>query len=155
MEDANVAFLSVENQNEIKKMFEELGGDVRLQFFTQHESPIIVPGMDCPTCKDTRQLLEEAATLSDKLHLEVHELREDEPLAAEHDIPRLPALVMTADGVNGKVRYFGLPSGYEFSVLIGSILDVSKAQADLSDETMEVLNGLDKDLHIQVFVTPT
>ncbi len=141
-----MAFLSEENQNEIKHIFEELSGDVHLQFFTQRESPIILPGAAaCPTCKDTRLLLEEVAALSDKLHLEVHE---------EHDIPHIPALVMTADGVQGKVRYFGLPSGYEFSVLIGSILDVSKAQADLSDETMEVLNSLEKDLHIQVFVTP-
>ena len=152
----NVAFLSVENQNEIKKIFEDVNGDVRLQFFTLYESPIIVPGgMDCPTCKDTRQLLEEVAALSDKLRLEVHEVRENDDLTAEHDISRLPALVITADGVKGKVRYFGLPSGYEFSVLIGSILDVSKAQADLSEETMEVLKTLDKDLHIQVFVTPT
>jgi alkyl hydroperoxide reductase subunit AhpF len=61
---------------------------------------------------------------------------------------------MTADGVKGKVRYFGLPSGYEFSVLLGSLIDVSKAQADLSEETIKVLDALDKDLHFQVFVTP-
>jgi len=151
-----VAFLTADNQNELKKIFEELSGDVRLEFYTQHESPIIVPGgMDCPTCKDARQLLEEVVALSDKLHLEIHEVSADGEVAREHDIPRVPALVMTADGVNGKVRYFGLPSGYEFSVLIGSLLDVSKAQTDLSEETMEVLNALDKDLHIQVFVTPT
>lgn len=150
-----MAFLSADNQKEIKAIFEELSGDVRLQLFTQHESPIIVPGMDCASCKDTRLLIEEVVALSDKLHLEVHEVQPDGEVAREHDIPRLPALVMTADGVNGKVRYFGLPSGYEFSVLIGSILDVSKADADLSDETVETLNGLDKDLHIQVFVTPT
>lgn len=150
-----MAFLSADNQKELQTIFEELSGDVRLQLFTQRESPIIVPGMDCPSCKDTRQLLEEVVTLSDKLHLEVHEVDVDGELAREHDIRRLPALVMTADGVSGKVRYFGLPSGYEFSVLIGSILDVSKAQADLSDETVETLNALDKGLHIQVFVTPT
>src|SRR5262245_52121489 len=146
-------FLSVENQNEIRQMFSELAGDVQLQFFTQRESPIIMPGADCPTCSDTRELLQEVVALSDKLHLEVHEVSANgDP---EYDIQRIPALVMSADGVQGKVRYFGLPSGYEFSVLIGSILDVSKVQADLSEETMEVLNGLDKDLQIQVFVTPT
>jgi alkyl hydroperoxide reductase subunit AhpF len=150
-----VPFLSQENQNEIKHIFEELSGDVRLQFFTQHESPIIVPGMDCPTCKDTRQLLEEVVALSDKLHFEIYEVRDGGDLEREHDIQHIPALVLTADGVHGKVRYYGLPSGYEFSVLIGSILDVSKAEAGLSDETMEVLDRLDKDLHIQVFVTPT
>ena len=150
-----MAFLSSENQNEIKNIFQELSGDVRLQLFTQHESPIIVPGMDCPTCKDTRQLLEEVVALSDKLHFEIYEVRDGGDLEREHDIQHIPAFVMTADGVQGKVRYFGLPSGYEFSVLIGSILDVSKADAHLSDETIEVLDRLDKDLHIQVFVTPT
>jgi hypothetical protein len=33
-------------------------------------------------------------------------------------------------------------------------VDVSKAEVDLTDETIEVLNALDKDLHFQVFVTP-
>ena len=93
-----MAFLSEEIQNDIKEMFEELSGDVRLEFFTQHDSPIIMPGagMDCPTCKDTRQLLEEAVALSDKLHLEVHEVRTDGEVATEHNIQRLPALVRSA-----------------------------------------------------------
>src|SRR5215467_14254894 len=146
-----MAFLSEDNQTEIKKIFEDLIGDVRLELFTQHESPIIIPGNDCPTCKDTRLLLEEVVALSDKLHLDVHEVTADGDAAREQNIQRIPALVMTADGVKGKVRYFGLPSGYEFSVLIGSLIDVSKAQADLSQETTDVLN----ELQIQVFVTPT
>ena len=147
--------MSEDNQAEIKKIFEDLSGDVRLELFTQHESPIILPGNDCPTCKDTRLLLEEVVALSDKLHLDVHEITADADAAREQNINRIPALVMTADGVKGKVRYFGLPSGYEFSVLIGSLIDVSKAQADLSQETTDVLSELEKDLHIQVFVTPT
>jgi alkyl hydroperoxide reductase subunit AhpF len=147
-------FLSPETQSEIKKIFAELTGDVRLLFFTQRDSPLIIPGQDCPTCKDTRALLEEVAALSDKLHLEIHEVSSGSEIAREHGIDRVPALVMTADGVKGKVRYFGLPSGYEFSVLLGSLVDVSKAEVDLTEETIEVLNALDKNLHFQVFVTP-
>ena len=150
-----MAFLSDDDQTEIKTIFEELSGNVRLELFTEHESPLIIPGNDCPTCKDTRLLLQEVVALSDKLRLDVHEVTSDGDVAREQNIQRIPALVMTADGVKGKVRYFGLPSGYEFSVLIGSLLDVSRAQGDLSEETVEVLNELDKDLHIQVFVTPT
>jgi len=151
-----MAFLSPENQSDIKKIFEDLSGDVRLLFFTQRDSPLIIPGReDCPTCKDARALLEEVVALSDKLHLEIHEISPDSEIAREHSIDRVPALVMMADGVKGKVRYFGLPSGYEFSVLLGSLVDVSKAEADLSEDTIEVLNALDKDLHFQVFVTPT
>ena len=150
-----MAFLSPENQAEIRRIFEDLTNDVRLTFFTQRESPIIIPGEDCPTCEETRMLLEEVVALSDKLHLEIHEITAGSDAAREHGIDRLPALVMTADGVKGKVRYFGMPSGYEFSVLIGSLIDVSKAQVDLSEETINVLDDLDQDLHFQVFVTPT
>jgi alkyl hydroperoxide reductase subunit AhpF len=99
-------------------------------------------------------LIEEIAALSDKLHLEIHEMAPGSEIAREHGIDRVPALVMTADGVKGKVRYFGLPSGYEFSVLLESLIDVSKAQADLSEDTIKVLDALNKDLHFQVFVTP-
>ena len=150
-----MAFLSPENQSEVKKIFADLSGDVRLLFFTQRDSPLIIPGQDCPTCKDTRALLEEVVALSDKLHLEIHEISPDSNIGREHGIDRVPALVMMADGVKGKIRYFGLPSGYEFSVLLGSLVDVSNAEADLAEDTIEVLNALDKDLHFQVFVTPT
>ena len=107
------------------------------------------------TCKDTRLLLEEVVGLSSKLNLEVHELTDNDNLAREARIDRIPALRISSDVVKGTLRYFGLPSGYEFSVLIGSVLDVSQAQQDLAEETLEVLNALDKVLHIQVFVTPT
>jgi len=150
-----VGFLSNADQAEIKKIFEGLQRDVQLTFFTQHDSPIIMPGPDCPTCKDARQLLEEVVALSDKLHLDIREVNSNGDVARENGVHRIPALIMTADGVNGTVRYFGLPSGYEFSVLLGSLVDISNAQTDLSAETLEVLNALDKDLHIQVFVTPT
>jgi alkyl hydroperoxide reductase subunit AhpF len=152
-----MALLTPEIQNDIKKIFEELTGDVRLLFFTQHVSPLVIPGreQDCPTCEDTRTLLEEVAALSDKLHLEIHEVSAGSEIAREYGIDRVPALIMIADGVKGKVRYFGLPAGYEFSVLLGSLVDVSTAEPDLSEDTMKVLDTLDKDLHFQVFVTPT
>ena len=150
-----MAFLSPNDQNEIKRLFEQLSGDVRLIHFTQRESPLFLPGQECETCKDTRLLLQEIVGLSDKIHLEVHDFVAENEIAREHAIDRIPALVMTADGVKGKVRYFGMPSGYEFSVLLGSLLDASLGKSALSEETVEVLQGLDQDLHIQVFVTPT
>src|SRR5215475_1262287 len=151
-----MALLSAGDQAEIKKIFEQLTGDVRLQFFTQRESALYIPGREeCATCKDTRVLLEEVVALSDKLHLEIHEISPGDEVARENGIERIPGMIMSADGVKGKVRYFGLPSGYEFSVLLGSLVDVSKAEAGLSEDTIKVLDTLDKDLHFQVFVTPT
>jgi alkyl hydroperoxide reductase subunit AhpF len=150
-----MGFLSAENQNEIKRLFQDLSGEVRVIYFTQRESPLFIPGQECETCKDTRTLLEEVAGLSDKIKLEVHDFVAESETAREHGIDRIPAFVMTAEGVKGKVRYFGMPSGYEFSVLLGSLLDVSQGKTDLSEPSMETLRVLDRNLHIQVFVTPT
>jgi len=150
-----MAFLSSNDVTEIKRLFEKLSADVRLIYFTQRESPPFVPGQECETCKDTRLLLEEIAGLSDKIHLDVHDFVADGEMAREYGIDRIPTLVLSADGVKGQIRYFGMPSGYEFSVLLGSLLDASQGTSALSEETVEVLQGLDRDLHIQVFVTPT
>lgn len=151
-----MGFLSADNQNEIKRLFEDLGGDVHVILFTEKESLLFIPGHEqCETCKDTRALLEEVAALSEKIKLEVHEYSADSEVAQAHGIDRIPAFVMTADGVKGKVRYFGLPSGYEFSVLLGGLLDVSKGKSALSEPSIELLQSLSTDLHIQVFVTPT
>src|SRR5207244_7452026 len=106
----------------------------KLIYFTQKESPLIIPGQECGSCKDTRLLLEEVAALSDKIQLEVHDFVADSETAREHGIDRIPALVMTAEGVKGKLRYFGMPSGYEFSVLIGSLLDVSQRSEEHTSE---------------------
>jgi alkyl hydroperoxide reductase subunit AhpF len=151
-----MGFLSADNQNEIKRLFEDLDGDVHLILFTEKESVLFIPGREqCETCKDTRALLEEVAALSEKIKLEVHEYSADSEVARTHGIDRIPAFVMMADGVKGKVRYFGLPSGYEFSVLLGGLLDVSKGKSELSEPSIELLQSLSTDLHIQVFVTPT
>ena len=150
-----MGFLSADNQDEIKRLFQGLDGEVHLIFFTQKESRLFIPGQECETCKDTRSLLEEVASLSEKIKLEVHEFSTDSEAARAHGIDRIPAFVMTADGVKGKVRYFGMPAGYEFSVLLGSLLDVSKGKSELSEPSIEMLQTLNTNLHIQVFVTPT
>jgi alkyl hydroperoxide reductase subunit AhpF len=152
-----MGFLSTDNQNEIKQLFEDLDGDVHLILFTEKESRLFIPGRqeECETCKDTQGLLEEVAALSEKIKLEVQEYSADNEAAREHGIDRIPGFVMMAEGVKGKVRYFGLPSGYEFSVLLGSLLDVSKGKSQLSEPSIEFLQSLSTDLHIQVFVTPT
>ena len=42
-----MGFLSAKDQSEIKRLFENLSGDVRLIFFTQRESPLVIPGQEC------------------------------------------------------------------------------------------------------------
>ena len=55
----------------------------------------------------------------------------------------------------GLVRFFGLPSGYEFTTLIEDLVDLSKGSTRLSDATRQAVAELPAPVHLQVFVTPT
>jgi glutaredoxin-like protein len=149
-----MSLISPEDQHTLRKLFEGLESDVTITNFTQRESLLIVPGQECDYCQETRELLEEVTALSEKLHLDTKDFVRDKQVADGLGVTRIPAFVLQGRA-KGKVRYFGIPAGYEFSTLIEDILDVSRGTTNLSDTTREALTGVEQDLHIQVFVTPT
>ena len=53
------------------------------------------------------------------------------------------------------LRFLGIPSGYEFSNLIDSIIVASSGETGLTDATKTSLAGLTGDVTIKVFSTPT
>ena len=53
------------------------------------------------------------------------------------------------------IRYYGIPSGYEFSTLVQDVLMIGEGDPALSDDTEAWLADLDTPIHLQVFVTPT
>lgn len=132
----------------------ELKDPVKIIYFTQHDTKLVVPGQECLYCKETRELLEEVSSMSDKIQLEVHDFVADSQEAVQYGVDKIPATVLTGNA-KGKVRFYGIPSGYEFAALIESIVAVSKGTTGLKDETRSELAKADKDLHIQVFTTPT
>jgi alkyl hydroperoxide reductase subunit AhpF len=130
-------------------------GDVEIVMFTELPSLIIVPGRkSCETCEDTRKLLEEVSALSDKVKLTVHELTSAREEAERLGIDRVPAFVFSG-AAKGTVRFFGIPSGYEFSAFIDDLVDTSTGTTELSDETRQFLGSLTENLNIKVFTTPT
>jgi len=141
-----------------KKFSEELEDSVTLLFFTQEPSRLTLPehlkGQECIYCKETRQLLKEVSSLSDKIKLNLYDFEGDKEKAKEYGIDKIPATIILNDKDYG-IRFFGIPSGYEYASLIEAIVDVSKNKTGLSQKTKEALKGIDKDIHIQVFVTPT
>jgi len=132
-----------------------MAGDVEIIMFTERPSLIIVPGrQSCETCEDTRTLLEEVSALSDKVKLTVHELTTAREEAERLGINRVPAFVVKG-AAKGSVRFFGIPSGYEFSAFIADLIDVSKGTTDLSEETRLYLDSLTENVNIKVFTTPS
>lgn len=125
---------------------DRLRSDVTLMFFTQEH--------ECMYCRETRAFLEELVALSDKLHLEVYDLVADADVAKEHGVDKIPAIKVMGEFDHG-VRYFGMPMGYEFTVIVEDIIDVSWGTVDVDPETMGLILPIDERLHIQVFVSPT
>jgi len=133
-------------KEEVKKQFESLKDDVKLIVFTQK--------IECQYCEDNRSLAKEISGLSDKISLEVFNFQTDKEKKEELNIDRIPAIVITGKKDYG-IRFYGIPAGYEFTSLLTAIKMVSTGDIDLSDDTKAFLDGLDKDINIQVFVTPT
>jgi alkyl hydroperoxide reductase subunit AhpF len=131
---------------EVRAVFAEIVNPVKLVHFTQE--------LNLQYGREARQLLEEITQLSDKLSLEVHDFLIDKEKVAEYAIDKAPATVMR-NGKDFGIRFYGLPAGYEFSILLDGIISVSKGDSGLQPDTREKLAKLSKPLHLEVFSTPT
>jgi glutaredoxin-like protein len=138
-----------------EKFARELASQVRIDFFTQKESSLFVPGRQpCQYCKPTRQMLEEVAALSDLISLRQHTIDEDREAFARYSVDKIPAVVLPA-GDGRWLKYYGFPGGHEFVTLVETIVDLSRGNRLLADGVRKRLRKLKKDVLIQVFVTPS
>jgi glutaredoxin-like protein len=130
-------------RNELK---ERMVDPVRIVMFTQE--------IECRFCSDTRQLVQELATLNDKITVDVYDFMADGDKAKELKIEKIPALAIIGKKDYG-VRIYGIPYGYELQTLINAVTNVSRGTTDLSDKTKAILVDVKSPVHIQVFVTLT
>jgi glutaredoxin-like protein len=138
--------LSDSDRRTIEDRLKPMPGPVRLLNFTQE--------LECQFCRDTRELVEELARLSDKLTLETYNFLLDKEQVSQYSVDRIPAIVVAGDKDHG-IRFYGIPSGYEFAGLLEIILCVSHGDSGLRPGTLDRLQALTHPVHLQVFVTPT
>ena len=131
---------------ELNETFKGLKKDVTLKFFTQE--------MECRFCKETRNLIMELKNTSKKINVEIYDFVKDQSEAEKHGVDKIPAIVVM-DETDYGIRFYGIPGGYEFTSLIEAIKLVSTGENGLQPETKKFLDTLEKDVHLQVFVTPT
>jgi glutaredoxin-like protein len=141
-----MGILAEKDREQLIKIFKSLVNDVRIVMFTQE--------FECEYCKVTRELLEEVSGLSDKISLEVHEFVKEAELAKNHGVDKIPATLLLGDRDYG-IRFYGVPTGYEFSSLVEDIIDVSHRNPGLPNEVLTQLSKVNQPVHIQVIISPT
>ncbi len=131
---------------ELEDIFKGLKKEVTLKLFTQE--------MECRSCRDTHKLLDELSEVSKKFKVKVYDFVKDKEEVEKHGIELIPAIIVMDEKDYG-IKFYGVPGGYEFTSLIEAIKLVSSGQTELQMETKSFLDSLAKDVHLQVFVTPT
>jgi len=148
--------IPLKDQEVIRQRFAaEMVNQVKIDFFTQRELGIYVPGKEpCPTCKPTQEMLQELAGLTDKISLRVHVLEEEAEEARRLGVDKVPGIVLRGKG-GAALKFFGIPSGYEFPEFIETIIHLSRGEAPVPEEAQRQIRRLREEAWVQVFVTPT
>jgi len=149
-----MALISPADQERLRESFAELKRPVRLLFFTQT--------LDCETCPQTRQILDELPPLSDRITIEEVNFVLDADRAKEYGIDRVPAVAVAYEDSgapavlkDSRIRFLGAPAGYEFISLVQAILLVGGGESILSADNRARVAAVAQPIRIQVFTTPS
>jgi glutaredoxin-like protein len=140
------ALIGREDRSAIERLFRSsLTGEVRVALFTSKHS--------CLYCGQTRQLLEEIASLSDRIKLEVVDKDEEGARAAEMKVEFTPTVVVVASN-GAKLHYVGMPGGRQLRSLVEDLVDASRGTSEMGERTRRAIRGVRTPTVIKVFVTP-
>ena len=131
---SGMALIGPDDQNQLRADFATMTRRVHLLFFTQ--------ALECATCLQTRQILDELPALSDKIFIDEVNFVLEADRARQYGIDRVPAIAVayedggsseetqipgqtttTAEPVlqDSRIRFLGMPGGYEFISLVQAI----------------------------------
>jgi len=143
-----MAIFRPEDEARVRELFADLQRPVELVVAQgPEETPLVGAARDVDFGAETEKIVGGLADLSDFVTMCVKQ----EP----EGFDRYPAVSVQPEGRDVGVRYYGLPFGYELGSLIGAILEAGRDTSSLSPETLERLAALDRDVTVDVFVTPT
>jgi glutaredoxin-like protein len=133
---------------ELKKQLSVMTKNVKMVLFTQE--------LECQFCRETKDILTELSEVTDKISLEIKNFINDKEEADKYGVDKIPATVLLDE--NGKdygIKFYGIPSGYEFASLLEDLKLLGTGTTGFSPEVEEQIKSVDTDVHMQVFVTPT
>jgi alkyl hydroperoxide reductase subunit AhpF len=139
--------LSDRDRQAVQSILTAVTTPVRILFFTQ--------SIGCEGCDATKEILAEVASLSDRIAIEEVNYVLDKEKVATHGIDSVPAIaVVTGEGA-ARIRFYGVPSGYEFMSLLDAIVMAGGGGTPLAESSLALAAAVKSPIAFQVFVTPT
>ena len=149
-----MSILNDQIKQQIRDRFSQrLSGPVQLKLYTRPGTGrLILPsGLGCATCDDARELAEDLqGSAPDLINLEVIDVT-----IQDSDVRELPTLALGFPGEEPRIRWQGLPAGYEFATVVDAIERVSTGEHGLSESTLGKLARVEEPVEVVVFATPT
>jgi alkyl hydroperoxide reductase subunit AhpF len=142
-----MAIFRPEDEARVRELLDELERPVELVVALGPEETPLPGARDIDFGAEAERVVEGLASLSEN----VSSRSEVEPAG----VSLFPAVTVLPEGEDRGVVYYGLPWGYELASLIGAVREAGRRTSSLSAESLERLASLDRDLAIDVFVTPT
>jgi len=144
---ARMPLLRSEEETKVRDWFAELERRVELLVALGPEETPRAGSRDVDFGTEMVRVCEALAELGDRVTYRV----EEEP----EGFPRFPSVSVRPDGRDVGVRYDGLPWGYELGSLVGAVVEAGRAEPTLRPDSLAALEGLERDLTLDVFVTLT
>jgi alkyl hydroperoxide reductase subunit F len=139
--------LRTEEESKVREWFAELVRPVELVVALGPEETPRAGSGDVDFGAEMVRVCEGLAALGERVTCRV----EEEP----EGFPRFPSVSIRPDGRDAGVRYDGLPWGYELGSLVGGVVEAGREESTLRPDSLAALEELERDLSVDVFVTPT
>ena len=144
-----MALLSEQDRQTVRGHLSAITHPVKFLFFTQTigapESVLIA-----------KQVLDEVASLDDRITVEEVNLVLEKERAAQFGIDAVPAIALLKENEDTRMRFLGAPEGYEFMSLIEAVILAGTDDSGLTaDSKALIAEHVREPRDISVFVTPT
>ena len=148
-----MAFLDENIQGQVREALSGLQNDV--QMIVYKGGQVVVPGQEAAGEQEaTIQLLKEVAELNEHVEVVERNIAGDEEAQAL-GITRAPTTLFRRKGTTrSNMRFAGIPSGYEFTTLLETLLMLGADDVELTP-TLESVQAIEDSISLQTFVTPT
>jgi len=131
-------------ESQLEPLFKDLPNEVPLLLFTR-------PGKNDILASAARFLIRAIREVSPKITLREFDL--SHKLARQWSIDRSPTLLIDPDRY--RIRWLGAPVGEEARTFVEALLMVGHRKSGMGEESLRVLNKVDTERDIKVFVSPS